>query len=258
MKPGRARRQRGQVALVLALALAAGCGSPTTKDAPQLREIEVATRAVDRALGLSTALVIAGNVDVGATPDIIAAALVNRLQSEAAGCVNAVNTMNTVHADFGASCALATAMMHAGGTVDLTVTQQMMTSEVDIAAQLALTVDDGTLAGSFVITTTDGDNFTYSGMLTLDGVTVNVPLVNAGIGAGGATMDAMKLTADGTAFTLTAVHERFSGCYPDDGVATLGSFAVTFANGTPQDGQVMLDDGSGAALPTRTGCPPKS
>ncbi len=242
--------------LVAALALVAGCGSASKSSATALREAELATRAVNRALGVSTAFVAAGNVNVGATPAIIASALENRVQSEAGSCVSTTKTDNQLHADFGAGCALATAMMHAGGTIDLSVATAA-NAGVTIDGTLALTVDGGSkLSGDFTIATATGDAFSYAGALTLDGTTVMLPLVQAGIGAGGATVDARNATVGADTLLLTAVHQRFAGCYPDDGVAAVGAVAVTFANGTPQSGQVTLSTGGTASLPTRAGCPP--
>jgi hypothetical protein len=80
--------------------------------------------------------------------------------------------------------------------------------------------------------------------------------VNAGIAGGGATLDASHTTANGATFALAAVHERFAACYPDDGVATLGTLAVTFASDTPQTGSIMISTSTNATtLPRRTGCP---
>lgn len=241
--------------LLVALALAAGCGSQPDPNTRALHDVEAATRAVDRALGISTALVTAGNVNVGATPEILAGAVENRLLSEAAGCVAETRSGATLHADF-THCALATASMHVGGSVDVAVTAAAR-GGVDITATLAVTVDGGTLTGNFVISTVNGDAFTYAGTLSLDGTAVAVPLVNAGIAGGGATMDASNATANGVALTLTAVHQRFAGCYPDDGAATLGALGVSFANATPQSGGVTLAGGGSDTLPVRAGCPPK-
>jgi hypothetical protein len=239
------------------LALVAGCGPSANPNATALRQAETATRALDRALGVSTAFVTAGNVDVGATPEIIAAALQNRVMSEAANCVSSAVNGAMVHADFGNGCALATAMMHAGGTVDCTVSPANP-SGIDIVCQLALTVDASgdKLGGTLDIFTSDGSAFDYGAMLTLAGSTLNFPATQNGIAGGGATVSTMNATVDGAAVTLDAVHERFAGCYPDEGTATVGTLGVTFANDTPQSGNVMLSTGATASLPARKGCPP--
>ncbi|MCU1281082.1 MAG: hypothetical protein JWM53_4628, partial [bacterium] len=202
-----------------------------------------------------SAFVTAGNINTGATPAIVAGALLNRVQSETAGCVTATSSSSdaTVHADFGAGCALATAMMHAGGTVDAAVTPDPA-GGMDVTLTLAVTVDGQALAGDFVITTPDGDVFNYAGSLTLDGTTVTTPLVTAGVAGGGATIDAAHATANGVAFALAAVHELFFACYPDDGTATLGTLAVGFASDTPQTGSITIGSSTGT-LPKRSGCP---
>ncbi|MCU1278620.1 MAG: hypothetical protein JWM53_2166, partial [bacterium] len=242
--------------LALLYALVAGCGSPAGSNDPMLHDLEAATRAIDRAIGVQTAFVTAGNIDTGATPAIIAGAILNRVQSEAAGCVTATSSSSdaSVHADFGAGCALATASMHAGGTVDAAVTADPA-GGIDVTLTLALTVDGEALGGSFVVTTPNGNSFSYAGTLTLDGTTVTTPLVTAGIAAGGATIDASRATANGAALALAALHERFAACYPDGGAATLGALGVTFASDTSQTGSVTLSTGKTTTLPTRAGCP---
>ena len=238
-----------------ALALA-GCGPGANPNATTLHDLEAATRAFDRAVGISTAFVTVGNVDTGATPTIIAAALANRVQSEAAGCVAATASDATVHADFGGGCALATASMHAGGTVDVDVAPDMTTGGVTITLALAVTVDGQPLAGALAVSTPNGNSFTYaSDGLTVDGTTATAPLLTAGIAGGGATLDAAHATANGVALVLAAVHERFAACYPDEGVATLGTLGVTFASDTPQTGAITLSTGATSTLPARAGCP---
>ncbi|HEX9100804.1 MAG TPA: hypothetical protein VF997_01305, partial [Polyangia bacterium] len=241
---------------VLALFAAVGCGPGGNPNAKPLAELEAATRAFDRAVGLSTAFVTVGNIDTGATPAIIAGAILNRVQSEAAGCVNASSSDATVHADFGAGCALATASMHAGGTVDVAVAPDMTTGGVTITLALAITVDGAPLAGALVLSTANGNSFTYaSDGLTVGGTTAAAPLLTAGIAAGGATLDAAQATANGAALVLAAVHERFAACYPDEGTAKLGALGVTFASDTPQTGAITLSTGATATLPLRAGCP---
>jgi hypothetical protein len=181
----------------------------------------------------------------------------NRVQSEAAGRVTATSSSAdaSVHADFGAGCALATAMMHAGGTVDAVVAPDPA-GGMDVTLTLAVTVDGQALAGSFVVATPNGNSFSYGGSLMLDGTSVGVPLLNAGIAGGGATLDAPHATANGAMLALAAVHERFFACYPDGGVATLGTLGVTFASDTPQSGSVTVSTSSNATtLPSRSGCP---
>ena len=148
-----------------------------------------------------TAFVVAGNVDTGSTPQIIAAAITNRVMSEAAGCVSATATDATVHADFGGGCALATASMHVAGTVDVVVAPDMTTGGVTITLVFAATVDGAPLQGTLVVSTTNGNSFTYASDdgLSLDGMTATAPLLTAGIAAGGATLDAAHATANGTA-----------------------------------------------------------
>jgi hypothetical protein len=246
------------VAGVLGVGLVlSGCGAGSDPNAAALHDLEAATRTLDRAVGIATAFVTTGNVDTGATPQIIAGAILNRVEAEAAGCVTASSSDATVHADFGAGCALATASMHAGGTVDAAVDPDATTGGVTITLTLAATVDGTALDGVFVITTPNGNSFTYAsdGGLTLDGTTTTAPLLTAGIAGGGATLDADHATANGAPFVLDAVHEPFFACYPDEGTATLDALAVTFASDTPQTGSITLSTGKSGSLPRRAGCP---
>lgn len=238
--------------------VAAGCGGSSNPNARPLHDVEAATRALNRALGIQSAFVTSGNIDTGATTTIIANALVNRVMSEAAGCVTtAPTTDNTMHADFGASCALATAGMHVGGTVDGRVNPDPATNGVIVTLTLNVTVDGGApLTGDILISTPDGNVFTWaSDGLTLDGTTMTAPLATGGIASMGATIDVDHGTANGAPLILAAVHELFFGCYPDDGAATLDMLEVDFASDTPQSGHVMLSTGAGATLPARAGCP---
>lgn len=238
---------------------AAACGASTDPNAKTLHDVEAATRALDRALGVQSAFVTSGNIDTGATPTIIANALVNRVMSEGAGCVTtAPTTDNTMHADFGADCGLATAGMHIGGTVDGRVDPDATTGGVVVTLQLDVTVDGGAaLSGDILVSTPDGNVFTWaSDGLTLDGTMMTAPLATGGIASMGATIDVDHGTANGAPLILAAVHQLFFGCYPDDGGATLGTLEVDFASDTPQTGHVMLSTGKGATLPARTGCPP--
>lgn len=245
--------------LVLLVPLvAAACGASADPNAKALHDVEAATRALDRALGVQTAFVTSGNIDTGATTTIIANALVNRVMSEAAGCVTTMPTAdNTMHADFGASCALATAGMHVGGTVDGRVDPDATTGGVVVTLQLDVTVDGGSpLTGDIVVSTPDGNVFTWaSDGLTLDGTLMTAPLATGGIASMGATIDVDHGTANGAPLILATVHQLFFGCYPDDGGATLGTLEVDFASDTPQNGKVMLSTGKSATLPARTGCP---
>src|SRR5262249_7497229 len=157
--------------------------------------------------------------NTGATTAIIASAMLNRVMSEGAGCVTASTSDNTLHADFGQSCALATASMHIGGTVDISVDPDPATGGVAITLTLAVTIDGGdALAGSLAVSTPDGNVFSYaSDGLTLGATTVAAPLIDAGIAAGGATLDADNATVNGAPLILAAMHQRFAACYPDDG-----------------------------------------
>jgi hypothetical protein len=232
-----------------------GCGAAADPNAAALHDVEAATRAVDRALGIQTAFVTAGNIDVGAPPDVIATSLWGRLMTEAPGCAAATHAGATVHADFGGGCALATASMRVGGTVDAEVQADATTGGVTVTLALGATVDGQALGGSFAVSTPNGNVFTYGGTLTLDGTTVMAPLVRAGIAGGGATLDVDNATVGGAGFALAAAHQRFAGCYPDGGMATLGALGVAFASETPQTGAVTLSTGKSATLPARAGCP---
>jgi hypothetical protein len=233
-----------------------GCGGGSDPNATTLHDLETSTRALNRAVGIQTAFITTGNIDTGATTMIIANAILNRVQSEALGCVMATVSGATLHADFGSGCALATASTHVGGTVDVEVdTDPTTPGGIVITLTLATTVDGQSLGGSFAVSTPDGNSFSYAGTLTLDGTTVTAPLITAGIAEGGATLDGMHATANGVALTLTALHERFAACYPDDGAAMLGTLGVTFADDTPQTGSVTLSTNNGAKLPKRSGCP---
>lgn len=257
--PVRAASIARLASLALAALVAVGCGAGADPHAAAVHDLEAATRAFDRAVGIQTAFVGGGNVDVGATPEIIATALWGRVNTEAAGCVTATHDGNTVHADFGAGCALATAMMHAGGTVDIAVAPDP-TGGVTAALTLAATVDGQALAGELDVSTPNGSAFSYAGTLTLDGTTATAPLVQAGIAGGGATLDAMNATVGAGALVLTTVHERFAGCYPDDGDAALGDVTLAFANDTPETGVATLttptSKPSDESLPKRDKCPP--
>jgi hypothetical protein len=236
----------------------AGCGGSSDPNAKALHQAELATRAFDRAIGIETAFVSDGNIDIEATPAIIANAMLNRVESEGSGCVVATSSDNTLHADFGTSCELATASMHIGGTVDGEVDPDPTTGGVTITLTLAVTVDDNeALSGALIVSTPDGTVFSYAAPdgLTLDGTVVASPLVAAGIAAGGATLDAANGTVDGATLVFTGMHERFAACYPDDGSATVNAVEVDFASNTPEDGKVMVGSGSGATLPKRARCP---
>src|SRR5439155_15580766 len=124
--------------------------------------VEAAVRAVDRAVGVQTAFITVGNVDTGATPDIIATSLWGRVMTEASGCVTATHAAATVHADFAPDCMLATASMRAGGSVEIVIEPEA-TGGRKATFTLALTIDGGdALAGDFVVSTPTGQSFTYS------------------------------------------------------------------------------------------------
>ena len=245
-------------ALLAAALVAAGCGAPADPNAGRVHDLEAAVRALDRALGIQTAFITAGAIDVGATPDTIATSLWGRVGGEAAGCVAASHDGATVHADFGGGCALATAMMHAGGTVDVTVAPDASGGVVATLA-LAATVDGQALGGTLEVTTPNGNVFSYAGTLTLDGTRVTAPFVRAGIADGAATLDVPNGDVGGGALVLTSVHQRFAACYPDEGTAALGDVDLGFASDTPQTGAVTLTTPSAAqkstTLPRRAGCP---
>lgn len=238
---------------VVVAALLAGCGAGADPNAAALHDLEAALRALDRALGVQTAFVTSGNIDVGATPDTIAGSIEYRLRGEALGCVTVSRSGPALHADFGGGCALATASMRAGGTVDALV-EPDPTGGIDVALTLALTVDGQSLGGSFTVATANGNTFGYAGTLTLAGSSVSAPLLHAGIAAGGATLDAGNASVNGAPLTLAAAHQRFAGCYPDDGTAMLRALRVSFASDTPQTGAVTLSTGRSAQLPRRAGC----
>lgn len=246
-------RAAAPVAVALLIALA-GCGGGPSRNAAALKTAELAVRALDRAVGVQTAFVGTSNINTGATPDIIAAALDNRVRSEASGCVQSSHSGPTVHADFGSGCALATALMRAGGTVDAMV-QPDPNGGIDVVLTLAATVDGAPLTGSFTTATPDGNVFSYAADVTLGGVAATAAALRSGIAAGGATLDATNATANGTALILSALHERFAACYPDDGAVKLGTLGITFASDTPQTGTVTLSTGASDQLPTRSGCP---
>jgi hypothetical protein len=260
--------------MVLAGLLLAGCGSPPDPALARAGDIELSTRAMDRALGAGTLFLGMGQIAPNMPADINAAAIYQRIMNETNGCAMTVRTGASLDVDLGAGCTLASTNVVYAGTMHADVTKPA-TSQIVISVMLNITVDNGQpLTGTLNITTTDGTSFTFGAGLTFNGVIISTPMLAVGIADYGAAWDATG-TIKGTSgmFTLTAtgVHQRFAGCYPDDGYLEISAPAVgmtlaidefwLFSSSTPQDGnaQVGVSAADTAArnvpLPGRMGCP---
>ncbi len=251
------------------LVLAAGCGSSAVDpNVDRLSDLEAALRGIDRAVGVTTAFVFTGIVDTTQPAETIASAIGQRFMSETGGCATVTIAGTMVDVDLGGGCTLASTNQVYKGTVHAEA--QKPTGEVVIPLTLTLTVDAQPLTGSLEISTTDGNVFSYKSDLTVNTVVhVVTPVLQAGIGAFGSSIDVMGTivgksvpTAPGLTLMTTGVHQRFAGCYPDDGIAVISAAMVnetiTFASDTPQTGNVMVASGITpivSTLPTRPGCP---
>lgn len=252
-------------ALPFLLALAA-CGPAASPLSDRAQDLEPALRALNRGVALTTAFATTGVIDPGAGDQNIALAIYNRLMTEAPGCGAPTVAGTKVTLALGEACALQTAGMTAGGTIEAEVRRELP-DEVTVRLVIDGVVDGQALAGTFDVATSTGTTFTWDGELTLAGVQVRAPKLTAGVQARAASLTATTLTVTGQqTFTLeaVAVEQRFDACYPHDGTALVSPGAMperwTFTSTTPQDGlaQALAPNTSTAAtvaLPKRPGCP---
>jgi hypothetical protein len=232
--------------------------------APRLHDLEAAARAQNRAIGLSTAYVGAGLIQTTSTDDTIALAVYQHLLGDTHSCPTAQPMDAQVTSDFGTTgCTLGTSQMLWNGHVTA-VARHDDPKNVTVELTVDGTVDGQSLAGTIDCHTVDGNAFDYASDLTLDGVHVTTPSIMAGIADGGAQITTVG-TIDQPEGTLPlkmkGLHQRFVGCYPDDGALDL-SLATTldlaFASDSPQTGSVMITQGKDTrtgTLPVRDRCP---
>lgn len=260
--------------LVLAGLLLAGCGSPPDPALARAGDVELSTRAMDRALGAATLFLGMGQIAPNMPADINASALYQRVMNETNGCATATRTGASLDVDLGAGCTLASTNVVYAGSMHVDVTKPG-TSQIQIAVTFDLLVDMGqSLTGTLNINTTDGTSFTFGAGLTFDGVIITTPMLAVGIADFGAAWNATgTIKGKSGMYTLTAtgVHQRFAGCYPDDGyleieAAAMGMTAAIdefwiFSSTTPQNGNAQVGVSAtdtaarNLALPSRMGCP---
>jgi hypothetical protein len=261
--------------VLAAAATIAGCGSPPDPDAQRAGDVELSTRAINRALGAETLFISMGVIATNMPANVNASALYQRVMNETNGCANATLSGTSLDIDFGTGCVLASTNVVYQGSLhaDVSVPAQ---GQILVATTLNLVVDGGQpLSGTVNITTSDGTTYTYSAGLTFGGVVVSAPNLQVGIANYGATfnvLSGMLMGATGVyALTVTGVHQRFAGCYADDGqleimAPTMGMTAAldefwNFMSQVPQNGIVNVglsaDDMSPKmiSLPARMGCP---
>jgi hypothetical protein len=260
---------RSSLAAALALPVGlwlAGCGSPPNPAVDRGADVELALRGVNRALGAATLYVSMGVIATNMQPENIASALSVRVRSETNGCGVPTVSGTTLDVDLQQGCTLASTNIVYTGSLHTTVIQS---NDVIVSSDLDLVVDGQPLTGSLAIETSDGNTFSYGADLQFGAVHVTTPNLSAGIASFGAQFDAQSSTIVGKTgtygFTATGVHQRFGGCYPDDGVAEISAPMLdefwTFASDAPQTGNVAVSEGSASAtastiaLPARTGCP---
>jgi len=262
-----------------AAALVAGCGSSSPDPhTARAADVELATRAVDRALGAATLFVSMGVIAPGMGPDVNAGALHQRVLSETNNCAAAAISGTTLDIDLSAGCTLASTNVVYKGSIHAEVSQPA-TGTIQIQATLDLVVDGAQpLGGTVFLTTSDGNTFTYQAGLTMGAVTVSAPNLRAGIAAFGAQFDIMQGTLTGASgmYTIDAMglHQRFGGCYADDGYLHLSAAMMgmtpaleeywLFSSPVPQTGQVAVGTSPTDSapkvfsLPKRMGCPTAS
>jgi hypothetical protein len=257
-----------KLGILVAAVCIAGCGSSAPDPAvARGADVELTTRAIDRALGAGTLFVSMGVIAPNMPADVNASALYQRVMTETNGCAVPTRTGTTLDVDLSAGCTLASTNVVYGGSLHAEVSKPA-TSTILIQATLDLLVDGSQpLTGTLFIQTIDGSTFTYQAGLTLGGVLVSVPNLRAGIASFGATFDATgTLTGKTGMYTLTisGVHQRFAGCYADDGTVEIAAPMMgmtpaldevwTFASDAPQTGNVAVGTNT-VKLPARTGCP---
>jgi hypothetical protein len=224
-------------------------------------------RALDRAVGVSASFVGTSTIDKTQSESDIALSVYQRVKAETGTCATAMPSGATVMVDFGGGCTLSSGGLVVGGTVSATVTKDATQVTVTLTDALTVDADQEPLAGTLTLTTPDGSTWSYAADVTLTGVEAKTSALAAGIADQGATLDvkngSLKGTSGSYAFVLGAVHERFAGCYPDDGMASIGSganvYSAMFMSDTPQSGDVLFSTASTTmqiALPKRSHCPP--
>jgi hypothetical protein len=198
--------------------------------------------------------------------DTLALAVYQHVKAETNSCVMATPQGSSVHADFGGGCTLGTGALLYGGTVDAVITHPT-SATVSVTLTLDGTVDGQPFAGTFVVSTPDGNAFDYAGDLTLDAAHATYATLSAGVasqGAQGSGMGTLDQPEGTLSLSLVAVHQRFTGCYADEGEIDLELGGMTvglgFASGTPQSGTATWAVGKSAPtdvmLPARMGCKP--
>jgi hypothetical protein len=168
---------------------------------------------------------------------------------------------NTVMVDLAGGCTLSTAGFVAGGTATATV--RPSPSPLDIHFDYQLTADGQMVTGTLDANSAPGSTYLY-GVNAKTSATLAMPAFTAGIAGGGVQISGSgTLTGKKTSMVnVNAVHQRFDGCYPDEGSVRVQDtgvdFTVTFDNGTPSSGQATLNENGAdrtVTLPKRTGCP---
>ena len=95
---------------LLASALLAGCSPGESADAPLLADVEAGARALNRAIGFSTAFIGSGVIDPRAPDETIASAIYQRFKAETGTCAQATPSGATVSVDLMGGCKLASGM----------------------------------------------------------------------------------------------------------------------------------------------------
>jgi hypothetical protein len=254
--------------LLLFVATIVGCGdsAPHDQTAERVASLEQGVRAFNRAAGVFTVWVGVDTVTTAAPDETITQAIGSHVALNTASCANAMISGTTASTDFGTSgCTLGTAALLVSGHVDAEVVRGG--GYVTIRQTLATLVDGQMLTGRFEGSTTDGINFIYAGDLTMGATHVQGSNMVIGIANEGAQLNGFgKLDQpEGTVeLAFDAIHQRFTGCYPDAGQANLetspAAFTLEFADQTPQTGRASLlndqtNSSTSTTLPARTGCP---
>jgi hypothetical protein len=253
------------IRLLLVAALVVGCEDGPGNDAqqPRIDDAEAALRAVNRAIGFSTAFLGIGVVDTRADESTIALAIYQHFKAQTGNCAMATPTTNQVSVDLGMGCTLANASFIAGGTAEATVVKPSP-MPLNIEFALNLSVDTQTLTGTLDANTENGDSWTYGIDASMSGASARLPFFTAGIASGGTQIGGSgTFTGRATSMVdLTGLHQRFDGCYPDEGTLRMRDggvdLLITFAGTTPRTGQVTLRQNGAdrtVTLPARNNCP---
>jgi hypothetical protein len=252
--------------MMLTLVAACSGGSGPDRDQTRLDELEPILHAFNRVIGLSTAFVAEGIVNLSVDPSTNALAIYQKVKAETGTCATATPNGPSVQVGFNQGCTLATAGMVVDGTTTVTVQPSPSPQPLDVHFDYAVQFDGRNVAGTLEANTTDGNVYGYAVSVEglPEGVTGAMPFFMAGIASGGAQLNG-SATATGkvsSKLTLTGLHQAFNSCYPDEGTVRVRDtgvdFTVTFDNTTPSDGLVQISE-SGAQrnlkLPKTTGCP---